>query len=67
MQAFNHGLVFKKVYRVIKLNQKAWLILSQTNILNIFTDSVPLLSVTKILQDSCICKTLRYACYFSLD
>ena len=25
MQAFNHGLVFKKVHRVIKLNQKAWL------------------------------------------
>ena len=25
MQAFNHGLVFKKFHRVIKLNQKAWL------------------------------------------
>ena len=25
MQALNHGLVFKNVHRVIKLNQKAWL------------------------------------------
>ena len=24
-QALNHGLVFKKVYRVIKFNQNAWL------------------------------------------
>ena len=24
-QALNHGLIFKKVHRVIKLNQKAWL------------------------------------------
>ena len=25
MQTLNHGLVFKKVDRVIKFNQKAWL------------------------------------------
>ena len=24
-QAFNHGLVLKRVHRVIKFNQKAWL------------------------------------------
>ena len=24
-RAFNHGLVFKKVHRIIKFNQKAWL------------------------------------------
>ena len=24
-QAFNHGLVFKKVHRVIKFNQNTWL------------------------------------------
>ena len=24
-QALNHGLVFKKVYRVIKFNQSVWL------------------------------------------
>ena len=24
-KALNHGLIFKKVYRVIKFNQKAWL------------------------------------------
>ena len=24
-QALNHGLIFKKVHRIIKLNQKGWL------------------------------------------
>ena len=24
-QALNHGLVFKKLHRIIKFNQKAWL------------------------------------------
>ena len=24
-QALNHGLIFKKVHRVIRFNQKAWL------------------------------------------
>ena len=24
-QALNHGLIWKKVHRVVKLNQKAWL------------------------------------------
>ena len=54
---------YKCVYTVhaIHPEKSIWKsILSQTNIFNIFPASVPLLSVTKILQAKCIRKTLKY-------
>ena len=46
------------IYSILYTQKKS--ILSQANILNIFPASVPLLSVTKVLQANCIRKTLRY-------
>ena len=49
------------IFHTIHPEKSIWQsILSQTNILDIFPASIPLLSVTKMLQANCIHKTLRY-------
>ena len=56
---FKYNCVY--IFHAIHPEKLIWKsILSQTNIFNIFPSSVPLLSVTKILQANCICKTWKY-------
>ena len=56
---YGYNVVY--VFHVIMPSNQIWQkILSQTNIFNIFPASVPLSSVTKILQSNCISRTKKY-------
>ena len=58
-QNFNYNCVY--IFHVIYPEKSIWrYIISQTNILNIFSDSFPLNSVQRILETVCIRKTDKY-------
>lgn len=66
-QKFRYHCVY--TFHTIHPEKSVWKsILLQTNFLNIFPASVPLINVKKILETNCRCKTTRYiARKFSLD
>ena len=56
---YNYNCVY--IFHTVFPEKSSWkLMLSQTNILNIFAASVPINSIRKILEDACSRKTKKY-------